>query len=133
MTTDIRRDGPPTRTDEAAARRERTQTRPEVQVPRHLRRFLALADFERAAMRHLPRPLAGFISGGSETDALVRANRDFDLLIVPNAGHTVLFTSGYAQRRAWDYFVCHLLGETPPQNFEVTFEPHEADRFAKQF
>ena len=76
MTTDIRLDRPSARADEGTARRERTQTRPEVRVPRHLRRFLALTDFERAAMRHLPRSLAGFISGGSETDASVRANRD---------------------------------------------------------
>jgi dipeptidyl-peptidase-4 len=69
----------------------------------------------------------------SLVDALVRANRDFDLLIVPNEGHTVLFTSGYAQRRTWDYFIRNLLGETPPSNFEIKFEPYELARFAKCF
>jgi dipeptidyl-peptidase-4 len=69
----------------------------------------------------------------SLVDALVRANRDFDLLIIPNEGHTVLFTSGYAQRRAWDYFVRNLLGEAPPPNFELKFEPYELARFAKVF
>jgi dipeptidyl-peptidase 4 len=64
----------------------------------------------------------------SLVDALIRANRDFDLLIVPNQGHHVLMTSGYAQRRAWDYFVRHLLGTTPPPHFEITFEPHELAR-----
>jgi dipeptidyl aminopeptidase/acylaminoacyl peptidase len=63
-------------------------------------------------------------------DALIRANRDFDLLIVPNAGHAVLMDNGYAQRRAWDYFVRHLLGGTPPSNFEITFEPHELARLS---
>ena len=63
-------------------------------------------------------------------DALVRANKDFDLLIVPNEGHTILLSNGYAQRRAWDYFVQHLLGETPPTCFEIEFEPHELARLA---
>lgn len=58
-------------------------------------------------------------------DALVRANRDFDLLIIPNADHRVMLTNGYALRRAWDYFVHHLLHETPPTDFEIRFEPHE--------
>jgi dipeptidyl aminopeptidase/acylaminoacyl peptidase len=64
-------------------------------------------------------------------DALIRASKDFDLLIVPNAGHDVLMTHGYAQRRAWDHFVRHLLGATPPSNFEIRFELHEQARFAK--
>ncbi len=52
-------------------------------------------------------------------DALIRANKDFDLVIVPNEGHDMLITNGYVQRRVWDYFVRHLRGETPPENFEV--------------
>lgn len=64
-------------------------------------------------------------------DALIRANRDFDLLIVPNEGHMLLVTSGYVQRRVWDYFVRHLLGATPPGNFELKFEPHEMARLEK--
>lgn len=66
-------------------------------------------------------------------DALVRANRDFDLLIVPNQGHAVLTRSGYAQRRMWDYFVRHLLGESPPENFELTFEDHEIAHFGNVY
>jgi fermentation-respiration switch protein FrsA (DUF1100 family) len=62
-------------------------------------------------------------------DALIRANRDFDLLIVPNEGHSVLMTNGYAIRRMWDYFVRHLLGATPPADFEIRFEPYEMERF----
>ena len=53
-------------------------------------------------------------------DALVRANRDFDLLIVPNAGHYVLYSSGYAQRRIWDYLVRHLAGHEPPAAFDLS-------------
>jgi dipeptidyl aminopeptidase/acylaminoacyl peptidase len=64
-------------------------------------------------------------------DALIRANMDFDLLIVPNAGHAVLVAHGYTQRRTWDYFTRHLLGKTPPQNFALDFQPHELTRFWK--
>jgi dipeptidyl-peptidase 4 len=66
-------------------------------------------------------------------DALVRANRDFELLIVPNEGHGVLLTSGYAQRRSWDFFVRHLLGQMPPRNFEIRFEPYELTRCLERF
>jgi dipeptidyl aminopeptidase/acylaminoacyl peptidase len=66
-------------------------------------------------------------------DALVRANKDFDLLIVPNAGHEVLMSNGYVQRRIWDYFVRHLRAETPPRDFEVRYESHELARFLKRY
>ncbi|MFO0925038.1 MAG: prolyl oligopeptidase family serine peptidase [Pirellulales bacterium] len=39
-------------------------------------------------------------------DALIRANKDFDLLVVPNAGHGM--GGAYGQRRMHDYFVQHL-------------------------
>jgi dipeptidyl-peptidase-4 len=61
--------------------------------------------------------------------ALIRANKDFELLIVPNEGHSVLTTSGYAQRRAWDFFVRHLLAAVPPANFLLHFETRELGRF----
>lgn len=43
--------------------------RPETDVPRSLRRFLALTDFEPAARRHLPRQIYGYYAGAAETDA----------------------------------------------------------------
>jgi dipeptidyl aminopeptidase/acylaminoacyl peptidase len=46
-------------------------------------------------------------------NALVRANKDFELLIVPGAGHGV-GESPYAARRRADFFVRHLLGVEPP-------------------
>src|SRR6185312_9373242 len=52
-----------------------TVSRPQSAVPRALRRYLSLADFERAARRKLPRMLEGFVSGGAETDAALRDNR----------------------------------------------------------
>jgi L-lactate dehydrogenase (cytochrome) len=38
--------------------------------------MLSLDDFEAAARRALPRPIFGYISGGSETDASLRGNRE---------------------------------------------------------
>jgi L-lactate dehydrogenase (cytochrome) len=40
-----------------------------------LRRYLCLDDFDRSAQRFLPRMLHGFIAGGAETEASLRANR----------------------------------------------------------
>jgi len=53
-------------------------------------------------------------------DALIKANKNFDMLLVPNMFHG---ESGdhalYLVRRRWDYFVQYLLGVTPPANFEI--------------
>jgi dipeptidyl aminopeptidase/acylaminoacyl peptidase len=45
-------------------------------------------------------------------DALVKANKDFDLLIIPGRSHNI--TSPYVTRRTWDFFVRHLHGVEPP-------------------
>ena len=45
-------------------------------------------------------------------DALIRANKDFDLLIVPGSNHGA-GESPYAARRRQDFFVRHLLGVEP--------------------
>jgi dipeptidyl aminopeptidase/acylaminoacyl peptidase len=52
-------------------------------------------------------------------DALIKANKDFDLLIFPNAGHGYGRDSGYMMRRRWDYFVRHLMGAEPPKEYQV--------------
>jgi len=44
-------------------------------LPRALRMILALDDFEEPARRYLPRPMYGYVSGGAETNASLRANR----------------------------------------------------------
>ena len=51
-------------------------------------------------------------------DALIRENKDFDLLIVPNVNHLVRF-SAYFIRRKWDYFVRNLLGAEPPAGYRI--------------
>jgi dipeptidyl aminopeptidase/acylaminoacyl peptidase len=50
-------------------------------------------------------------------DALIKANKDFDLLMIPNAGHGYGTASNYMTRRRWDYFVKNLLGVEPPKEF----------------
>ncbi len=44
-------------------------------VPRRLRRYLSLDDFEATARARLPKYLYGYISGGAESDAAVADNR----------------------------------------------------------
>jgi L-lactate dehydrogenase (cytochrome) len=44
--------------------------------PRKLRRILALDDFEDAARGVIPRPIFGYVTGGVETNASLRANRE---------------------------------------------------------
>jgi dipeptidyl aminopeptidase/acylaminoacyl peptidase len=55
-------------------------------------------------------------------DALIKANKDFDFLLLPNARHGYGADSYYIMRRRWDYFVKHLLGATPPKEFEIRFD-----------
>jgi hypothetical protein len=43
--------------------------------------------------------------------ALMNENKDFDLVLQPQAGHEL---GGWAQRRQWDFFVQHLAGVQPP-------------------
>lgn len=51
-------------------------------------------------------------------DALIKANKDFDLIMFPNRGHG-FGSEAYMVRRRWDYFVRHLLGAEPPREFEL--------------
>jgi dipeptidyl aminopeptidase/acylaminoacyl peptidase len=49
---------------------------------------------------------------------LIRANKDFDLILFPNRGHG-FGSEPYMVRRRWDYFVRHLLGAEPPIGYEL--------------
>ena len=51
-------------------------------------------------------------------DALIKANKDFDLLMLPNRGHG-FGNEPYMVRRRWDYFVKWLQGAEPPKEFEL--------------
>jgi dipeptidyl aminopeptidase/acylaminoacyl peptidase len=48
-------------------------------------------------------------------DELIKADKDFDLLMLPNQGHGFGNASAYMMRRRWDYFIRHLMGAEPPQ------------------
>jgi dipeptidyl aminopeptidase/acylaminoacyl peptidase len=54
-------------------------------------------------------------------DALIKENKDFDLLMLPNQRHNaVAGASGrYLVRRYWDYFVRYLLGAEPPREYQM--------------
>jgi dipeptidyl-peptidase 4 len=46
--------------------------------------------------------------------ALIDANKDFDLLVWPRARHEL---PSYGIRRLWDYFIENLAGESPPHEY----------------
>lgn len=52
-------------------------------------------------------------------DALIKANKDFDLLLIPNVPHGYGPASQYMTRRRWDYFVRYLAGDVPPSEYEM--------------
>ena len=52
-------------------------------------------------------------------EALIKANKDFDLLMLPNQPHGYGNMSNYMMRRRWDYFVKYLLGAEPPKEYEI--------------
>jgi dipeptidyl aminopeptidase/acylaminoacyl peptidase len=61
-------------------------------------------------------------------NALIKANKDFDLAILPNQTHN-LGRHAWFQRRRWDFFVEHLLGVEPPAGYRITAfdRPAEAE------
>ena len=50
-------------------------------------------------------------------DALIRANKDFELVVLPGAGHTM--GERYGEHKRFDFFVKNLLGVAPPKWSEV--------------
>jgi dipeptidyl aminopeptidase/acylaminoacyl peptidase len=66
-------------------------------------------------------------------DALIAANKDFDLLIIPFTNHGffdlrwglagadrfISLSHPYFVRKRWDYFVTHLRGATPPAGYAI--------------
>ncbi len=51
-------------------------------------------------------------------DELIRANKDFDLILLPNRAHG-FGNEPYMVRRRWDYFVKNLLGAEPPREYQI--------------
>ncbi len=56
-------------------------------------------------------------------DALIKANKDFDLVLFPNARHGYGASNFYMMRRRWDYFVKHLHGAEPPKEYQIATRP----------
>jgi dipeptidyl aminopeptidase/acylaminoacyl peptidase len=54
-------------------------------------------------------------------DELIKANKDFDLVIAPNRNHGL--NEPYFIRRRWDYFVRYLMGVEPPREYEIAPAP----------
>ena len=52
-------------------------------------------------------------------DALMKANKDFDLIILPYQRHGFGSDNNYVMRRRWDYFVRHLMGAEPPTEYQI--------------
>lgn len=55
-------------------------------------------------------------------DALVRADKDFELLVIPGAGHGSA-ESPYGKRRRMDFFVRHLMRREPRADAESVMTP----------
>ncbi len=49
-------------------------------------------------------------------DALIEAEKDFDLIVLPNLGHGILNSRWFMKRR-WDYFIEHLQSRRPNAQF----------------
>jgi len=56
-------------------------------------------------------------------DSLIKANKDFDFLILPNARHGYGIDGNYIMRRRWDYFVQNLLKAIPPKEYIIKINP----------
>ncbi len=52
-------------------------------------------------------------------DALMKAGKDFDMLMLPHARHGFGADSPYIMRRRWDYFVQNLQGNLPPKEYQI--------------
>jgi dipeptidyl aminopeptidase/acylaminoacyl peptidase len=51
-------------------------------------------------------------------NALINANKDFDVLILPNRNHGFIFDP-YFIRKEWDYLVKNVLGAQTPANYQI--------------
>ena len=45
-------------------------------------------------------------------NALIKANKDFELVVVPGAHHTM--GEAFGEHKRYDFFVRHLMGVNPP-------------------
>jgi dipeptidyl aminopeptidase/acylaminoacyl peptidase len=50
-------------------------------------------------------------------NALQKANKDFELVVIPGAHHTM--GESYGDHKRYDFFVRHLMGVEPPKWSEL--------------
>lgn len=66
-------------------------------------------------------------------ERLIAADKDFDLLIVPDSDHIYFGYEHYVNRRRWDFLVRHLLDAEPPAEFRLTPVPIDMEALAELF
>ena len=54
-------------------------------------------------------------------NALIKANKDFELVVIPGARHTM--GEAFGEHKRYDFFVRHLLGKNPPAWSELGTKP----------
>jgi dipeptidyl aminopeptidase/acylaminoacyl peptidase len=95
-----------------------------------------ISSYEQQANQVYAKNLKGkllFIHGGMDdnvppynsylvADALIKANKDFDFLLLPNARHGYGVDNLYIMRRRWDYFVENLMQATPPKEYQIKMD-----------
>jgi len=50
---------------------------------------------------------------------LIKANKDFELILLPGKDHSSAYYDKYLCRKRWDFFVKHLHGITPPKEYKI--------------
>lgn len=53
------------------------------------------------------------------SDELIKANKDFEMVLIPNADHGQLWFDKYFIRKRWDFFVRNLLHTDPPYEYKI--------------
>ena len=96
-----------------------------------------ISNYEQQANQNCAKNLKGkllLINGGMDdnvppsntylvADSLIKANKDFDYILLPNAHHDYGKDDYYIMRRRWDYFVQHLLHAIPPKEYMIKIDP----------
>lgn len=50
---------------------------------------------------------------------LIKANKDFELLLIPNKDHGQVYYDKYMIRKRWDFFVKYLQETNPPREYKI--------------
>jgi dipeptidyl aminopeptidase/acylaminoacyl peptidase len=50
---------------------------------------------------------------------LTKANKDFELIVLPNDNHGTCYWNKYFIRKRWDFFVKNLLGVEHPKEYKI--------------